>query len=94
MTHSYLQSEQEIEEYCRLMRVIVSEWAREQQVLVTKVAVVAAVSGNSARLYINGDHENMTCLYPNRTGETLSVGQKVYLVHKYGNLSHGWILMK
>ena len=94
MDQRYLRSGQEVSEYCRIMQTVISNWAREQQVLVTKVGTVAEVAGDGARLYINGDHINKTCLYPNRTGEELTVGDKVYLVHKYGNLSHGWILMK
>lgn len=68
----------------------------KEEVLVRKAATVAAVdsAGNRASVYFINDTQNPSCFYPNKTNTSLTVGEKVYVFHKYGKEGQGWIMLK
>ena len=70
-----------------------NEVAKEKGILCCKVATVASINGNNVTVYFPGDNENQSASYPNKTGQSLSVGQKVYIYHKYGDIEQGWIFV-
>lgn len=74
----------------------VGEILEREEVLVRKAATVAAVdsAGNRASVYFINDTTNASCFYPNKTNASLSVGEKVYVFHKYGKEGQGWIMLK
>lgn len=74
----------------------VSDILEKEDVLVRKVATVASVdeAGNKASVYFINDATNASCFYPNKTNTSLTVGEKVYVFHKYGKEGQGWIMLK
>ena len=66
----------------------------KEDVMVRKVATVASVNENTASVYFVSDPANASCFYPNKTGETLAEGDKVYVYHKFGKEGQGWIMVK
>lgn len=70
-----------------------NEVAKEKGILCCKVATVASISGNNVTVYFPGDDVNQSASYPNKTGQNLAVGQKVYIYHKYGDIEQGWIFV-
>lgn len=70
---------------------------RDQQVICMMACTVATYNSvaGTATLYIPPDIiRASTVNYVNRTGATLTVGQKVYILYKFGDISQGWIAHK
>lgn len=72
----------------------VYEILEREDVMVRKVATVAEVTDSGAKVYFSNDIKNASCVYPNKTGATLEVGNKVYVYHKFGKEGQGWIMVK
>lgn len=75
---------------------IINETLRGSQILVMKVAEIAQYDSvnNRAKVYFPTDPNNASSWYPNKTGSTLTIGSKVYIYHKYGDVQQGFILIK
>lgn len=70
---------------------------RDQQVVCMMGCTVATYNtvALTATLYIPPDViRASTVNYSNRTGTALTVGGKVYLLYKFGDISQGWIAHK
>lgn len=73
-----------------------NEVARNIGMLVNQVAIVATYDSNTkkATVYFPSDLTTQSNPYYNLTGEALTVGQKVYVFYKYGDVEQGWIMAK
>ena len=76
-----------------IARNVFDSMAKSAGVLCNEVAIVGSVdnSRNVARVYFPSDLSTLSAEYPNISGKTLTVGQKVYIFHKYGDIEQGWI---
>ena len=77
-------------------RSVFREIARNEGVIVSQVAIVATYDASSekATVYFPTDLTTQSNQYKNLTGSTLTVGQKVYVFYKYGDIEQGWIMVK
>lgn len=73
---------------------VVYQILRSEQVATLLPCVVATYDNvnNTATLFMLPDLDNESVLYyPNKTGLSLSPGDKVYLIYKFGEADQGWI---
>ena len=70
--------------------------ARSMGVIINQVAIVASYDPSSkmATVFFPSDMETESNSYKNITGESLSVGEKVYVFYRYGDVEQGWIMAK
>lgn len=71
----------------------VKEMDKADKVLVATPMIVVTSVANGAKtaLYYPSDLVNPTQLFTNRTGSSITAGQKVYLVHPRYSQDEGWI---
>lgn len=77
--------------YSDIARNVFNQMARSAGMLCCQVAIVGSVSQTGARVYFPTDMTVLSAEYPNISGKTLNVGQKVYVFYKYGDVEQGWI---
>lgn len=73
---------------------IIYQILRKEQVATLLPCVVGTYDSlnNKATLFIPPDFDNESVLYyPNRTGGSLTPGDKVYLIYRFGEADQGWI---
>jgi len=78
-------------------RKVFRSMSRDEQAVSMMACVVATYSAgtNSATLYMPPDYSTASIVsYVNHSGATLSPGDKVYILYKYGDISQGWIAHK
>ena len=77
-----------------LMYKLFEMWAREKRLTQQKVAIVAtgAAADANATLYFPPDLSTASNPFKNKTGRTISAGEKVYVLSKYGETDQGWII--
>lgn len=67
---------------------------KENNLLQRKLAQVAEVSEEIARVYFPPDYTTKSVFYKNKTGMTLDVDDWVYIYVDFGNVDQGWIIEK
>lgn len=89
----------DVEKFTKIITNLVdirfSSLAREKRILVDDVAIVVSYnsSTNKTIVYYPSDPDN-NVEYINKSGVTLSAGDKVYVFHQYSNIGQGWIMVK
>ena len=76
---------------------VVYKVLRNEQIATILPCVVATYDSvnNTATLYIPPDVTNASVLnYKNRTGGSLTPGDKVYLIYRFGEADQGWIAFR
>lgn len=89
----YQEAEQFNDLQREMMYKLFDEWARENRLLQQKVAIVATggVADATCTVYFPPDTSTASAPFKNKTGRTLSSGEKVYVFLKYGESDQGWI---
>lgn len=88
---NYHQAKEGYNIYSNIARNTFHQMAKSAGLLCCQVAIVGSVTANGARVYFPTDMSVLSAEYPNISGKTLSVGQKVYVFYKYGDVEQGWI---
>ena len=81
------------EAYKSLFMPMIKEWAKANKILKAQPMIVvnSVENGASTPLYYPSDIVNQTQLFTNRTGSSITAGQKVYLVQPIYSDDEGWI---
>lgn len=85
-----------IDEMAKLIRVEFMNFAERFGIIVAKNATIASYNEDTkkATVYFQGDFENESSPFFNRSGKKLQTGDKVVVFHLFGKLAQGWIANK
>lgn len=91
---SYKEAKAQHEAIVEIVRNVFNEMGKANGLLSCDVATVASYNNatKKARVYFPGDADNASSEYLNLTDKNLTVGQKVYIFHKYKDIEQGWIM--
>lgn len=80
----------------KLVEIKFNELCENNNVCVYKVGIVKSYNSTTSKAYVTfpSNPDNDAVLYSNKTGSSLSAGDKVYVFHKFGKEGQGWILIK
>lgn len=76
------------------LKVAIPKFCKANNLIQRKLAKVAEVSGNTARVYFPPDFITKSIFYPNQSGASLNIGDWVYIYCDFGNEDQGWIVKK
>lgn len=94
MGSDYRQAQNQFEFVKSVVKSTFDEIARSMGILTTQVAIVASYDSTTKKttVYFPSDLTTESSPYYNLTDQDLSVGQKVYIFYKYGDIEQGWIM--
>lgn len=96
MESGYSYANQQYDFVSQVVQNVFTELAKQHNLLCYQVAIVATydADNNRATVYFPSDMSTPSGSYKNLTNTALTVGQKVYIFHKFGDIEQGWIMAK